>query len=131
MNFDFKTDNDYIHFKKIIKERLAQRNKIKAEKAGTRPAAVMMILMNKDNKAHVFLTKRTDNVRTHKGQVSFPGGAWEKDDNDLLKTALRETYEETGIKPDDIEVIGEFDEYISISDFHVSTFVGSISYPYE
>lgn len=131
MNIDFNTDKEYADFLNIIKQRLASRDKIKTVKTGTRPAAVMMLLMNKNNEANVFLTKRTNTVRTHKGQVSFPGGAWEKGDKNLLETALRETYEETGIKPDDVKVIGEFDEFISISDFHVSTFVGSISYPYE
>lgn len=131
MNLNFNTDNDYNEFKNIIKQRLAGRNKNKAGKTGTIPAAVMIILMNRDNEPSIFLTKRTDMVRTHKGQVSLPGGAWEEGDKDLLDTALRETYEETGIKPDDIDVIGEFDEFISISDFHVSSFVGSIVYPYE
>ncbi|MBN2040572.1 MAG: CoA pyrophosphatase [Spirochaetes bacterium] len=131
MDFNFNSENDYTKFKQTIKQRLAHRDKIKAEKTGTRPAAVMMLLMNKNGKVNVFLTKRTHNVRTHKGQVSFPGGAWEEDDGNILETALRETYEETGIKPDDIELIGEFDEFISISDFHVSTFVGAIPYPYE
>ncbi len=131
MDLDFNNRNNFIEFKEEIKQRLRNRNKIKVNEPGTRPSAVMIILMNKDNMAHVLLTKRTNSVRTHKGQVSFPGGGREKEDRDLLETALRETYEETGIDPKDVEVIGEFDEYISITSFHVSTFVGSIKYPYE
>jgi 8-oxo-dGTP pyrophosphatase MutT (NUDIX family) len=131
MDLHFNTKNDFSEFKAEIKSRLTNREKIKIEKHGYVPAAVLMLLLNKNNEAHVFLTKRTQKVRNHKGQISFPGGAAEKSDKSLLDTALRETFEETGIKPGDIEIIGEFDEIISISDFHVRTFVGSINYPYK
>jgi 8-oxo-dGTP pyrophosphatase MutT (NUDIX family) len=131
MNLVFKSEEDFAAFKAELREKLTNRTKVKAESAGTRPAAVMMIFINKDNAAHVFLTKRTQNVSTHKGQVSFPGGSRDKGDNNILDTALRETYEETGINPDHIDVIGEFDEFISITNFHVSTFIGTIDYPYD
>ena len=90
----------------------------------------MILIMNKDGKAHVFLTKRTDKVGTHKGHVSFPGGGIEDGDENIMDTAIRETFEETGIAPEDIDVIGQFDEFFSIGGFHVSTFVGAIKYPY-
>ena len=131
MNLYFNNRNEFKEFKEEVKKRLNEREIIKAGKDGASPAAVMMLLLNKNNEAHVFLTKRTHTVKTHKGQVAFPGGAAEKSDKSLLDTALRETYEETGIKPEDVEVIGEFDETISISDFHVHTFIGAIEYPYE
>jgi 8-oxo-dGTP pyrophosphatase MutT (NUDIX family) len=131
MNLSLKTENDFKILKDEIGNRLRNREKIKVEKNGAVPAAVLMLLLNKNNEAHVFLTKRTNKVKNHKGQVSFPGGAREKDDKSFLDTALRETYEETGIKPSDVEIIGEFDEMISVSDFHVHTFIGSIKYPYK
>ena len=131
MNLNFKTENDFTVLKEEIRQRLNNRKKIEVEKHGSVPAAVLMLLLNKNNEAYVILTKRTQKVRSHKGQVSFPGGAMEKSDKDFLDTALRETYEETGIKPGDVEIIGEFDEMISITDFHVHTFIGSIKYPYK
>lgn len=131
MNLYFINENYYTDFKKEIKRRLENREKLQVEKTGSVSAAVLMLLLNKNNEAHVFLTKRTHSVSNHKGQISFPGGAVEKSDRSFLDTALRETYEETGIKPDDVEIIGEFDEIISISDFHVHTFIGSIKYPYD
>ncbi len=130
MNLHFNTEEDFIKIKKELKERLKKREKLKKEKPDFMPSAVLILLINKDNELHVFLTKRTNKVRTHKGQVSFPGGAREENDKDILETALRETYEETGIKPDDIEILGEFDEYLSITNYHVSVFVGAIRYPY-
>ena len=83
MNLEFKEKNDFQKFKKEISQRLRNRIKGKSRKAGTIPSAVMIILMNKDNIASVFLTKRTQKVRTHKGQVAFPGGAWESSDKSL------------------------------------------------
>ena len=131
MNFIFKTENDFTVLKEEIRQGLIIEKKIKVEKHGSVPAAVLMLLLNKNNEAYVFLTKRTQKVRSHKGQVSFPGGAREKSDKSFLDTALRETYEETGIKPGDVEIIGEFDEMISVTDFHVHSFIGSIKYPYK
>jgi 8-oxo-dGTP pyrophosphatase MutT (NUDIX family) len=131
MNLSFKDENDFNILKEEIGKRLKNREKIKVEKKGATSAAVLMLLLSKNSEAHVFLTKRTHTVRNHKGQVSFPGGAKEKNDKSFLDTALRETYEETGIKPADVEIIGEFDEIISITNFHVHTFIGSIKYPYE
>ena len=63
--------------------------------------------------------------------MSFPGGGADKDDKNMLETALRETYEEVGILSHDIEVIGEFGEFLSIMGFHVSTFIGTIDYRYQ
>ncbi len=131
MELSFKSENDFKILKEEISNRLKNRKKITVEKKGASPASVLMLLLNKNNEAHVFLTKRTNKVKNHKGQVSFPGGAKEKSDRSFLDTALRETYEEAGIKPSDVEFIGEFDEMISITDFHVHTFIGSIKYPYE
>jgi 8-oxo-dGTP pyrophosphatase MutT (NUDIX family) len=130
MDLYFNTEDSYTKFKAELKERLSKRNKLKKVNPDFMPSAVFILLMNKDNEVHVFLTKRTDKVRTHKGQVSFPGGAREESDKTMLETALRETYEETGIRSEDIEFLGEFDEYLSISSYHVSTFVGSVKYPY-
>lgn len=70
------------------------------------------------------LTLRTRNVATHKGQVSFPGGFFELADDDLLATALRETEEELGIKPDAVEVLGRFHDYLSVTRALVRPYVG-------
>jgi 8-oxo-dGTP pyrophosphatase MutT (NUDIX family) len=95
------------------------------------PAAVLIPLFAKDGEVHVLLTVRTNKVEAHKGQISFPGGMHEESDVDLLTTALRETYEEVGIEPASVEVLGELDQLISVTDFIITPYVGIIPYPYE
>ncbi|MBI4279212.1 MAG: CoA pyrophosphatase [Armatimonadetes bacterium] len=80
---------------------------------------------------YVLLTKRTDEVEHHKGQISFPGGAREPGDRDLLATALREAEEEVGIARSDVEILGEMDDVETyVSGFVITPFVGVIPYPY-
>lgn len=68
------------------------------------PAAVLVIIHYHGNEPHVFLTKRSSNLKAHKGEISFPGGRYVESDGTLLTTALRETEEEIGISftPDQV-----------------------------
>ena len=95
------------------------------------PAGVMVLIFEKEKDFYFILNKRTDLVEHHKGEISFPGGSKDHEDIDLLHTALRETHEEMGIHPDNINVIGEIDDVETNSDFIITPFVGFISYPYE
>ncbi|MBI1886035.1 MAG: CoA pyrophosphatase [Chloroflexi bacterium] len=90
----------------------------------TVPAAVLILLYEKEGEAHVLLTERTHDVEHHKGQVSFPGGASDAADDDLRITALRETFEEVGVPPEEVEIIGQLDDLVTISNFNVTPFVG-------
>jgi 8-oxo-dGTP pyrophosphatase MutT (NUDIX family) len=74
-------------------------------------------------------TQRTHKVETHKGQISFPGGIQDDSDRDLLETALRETWEEIGLARQAIRVLGEFDEYLSITALVVTPFVAWLQTP--
>ncbi len=94
----------------------------------TREAAVLMPVLEWEKEYHFLLTRRTEEVQTHKGQISFPGGMREGEEN-LLKTALRETFEEVGIEERSIETLGRFHDYLSITGYRVTTFVGFISGP--
>ena len=94
------------------------------------PAAVMLLLYPKDGEFCVLLNKRSDHVEHHKGEISFPGGRKDEADETLLHTALRETYEEMGIRPEDVEVLGEVDDMPTSSQFLISTTVATIPYPY-
>jgi len=94
-------------------------------------AAVLLLICEKDGEPHLLFTKRTEKVEQHKGQISFPGGVHDAEDESFLATALRETFEEVGIRPQDVEVLGELDDTATIStSFVVAPFVASIPYPY-
>jgi len=87
-------------------------------------AAVMILLVNDHGNWNIVYTHRTNGVRTHQGEVSFPGGAYEAEDESMVQTALRETYEEIGVDSECIRVIGGLDPIRTISNFMVYPFVG-------
>jgi 8-oxo-dGTP pyrophosphatase MutT (NUDIX family) len=94
--------------------------------AGT-PAAVMVPVIDGDDPTVLF-TRRTDLVRDHKGEISFPGGVRHPDDPDLLTTALRETDEELGIPMAAFEVLGRLPPtHTIVSGYVISPFVGLLA----
>lgn len=98
---------------------------------GFHPAGVLVPFQNIHDEAYLLLTLRTDKVAQHKNQIAFPGGAFESNDKNILETALRETEEEIGIKSNEVEVWGLFDDYLTISFFKITPVVASVPYPYE
>ena len=95
-----------------------------------KPAAVLVPLFYHEGQYHVLFTKRSNEVNDHKGQVSFPGGAYEPADSRLIQTALREAEEEIGLRTEDVEILGELDDGITTSGYIISPFVSFIPYPY-
>jgi len=95
----------------------------------TREAAVLMPVFQWEREYHFLLTRRTEEVQTHKGQISFPGGMREGRE-ELIQTALRETFEEVGIEENRIEILGRFHDYISIHGYRVTPFAGYIDRPF-
>ena len=88
-----------------------------AFKDGTNPefiiAAVLVPIFLKEGSPHILLTLRSEQVPTHKGQVAFPGGKQEDDDQDIAATALREAHEEVGLPPENVEVIAVLSPLVS------------------
>lgn len=90
-----------------------------------RPAAVLVPMFDRDQTPHLILTKRTESLADHPGQVSLPGGSRDPSDANLRMTALRETHEELGISPDVVEIVGELDDVATYeSEFIVTPVVG-------
>lgn len=83
---------------------MSERPPMPTAAASATPAAVLVIIHYHDNEPHVFLTKRSSNLKAHRGEISFPGGRYVENDGTLLATALRETEEEIGISftPDQV-----------------------------
>lgn len=96
-----------------------------------KPAAIILPLLRKKNAWHLLFIRRTKNIGDrHSGQVAFPGGAVDSNDISLEFAALRETHEEVGILPQDIRILGRMRDLITISNFHLTPFVGVIPWPY-
>ena len=96
-----------------------------------RPAAVLVPLVQRDEGLHVILTRRTDHLSDHAGQISFPGGRQEDHDNTLEETALRETEEEIGLARVHIELVGRLDDYYTVTGYQVTPVVGLITPPFD
>ena len=97
---------------------------------GQRRAAVLVPLFVRDGGLRVLLTRRTETVEHHRGQISFPGGVEEEDDVSPFATAVRETEEELGIAPEDVRLLGSLTPLTTVTDFYVEPFVGAIPYPH-
>jgi len=95
-----------------------------------RPAAVLVPLFLRRDEPWVLFTRRTEHLKNHGGEISFPGGGAEPEDADLWQTALRETEEEMGIAAVDIKRLGQLDDFISIYGYLVTPYVGSFRGPY-
>lgn len=95
------------------------------------PAAVLVPLVRREAGLHVLLTQRTDHLRDHAGQISFPGGRSEPDDHGAVGTALRETAEEIGLAPRHVEVIGALPEYVTVTGYVVTPVVAIVAPPFE
>lgn len=96
-----------------------------------RPAAVLIPLVARREGVHVILTRRTEHLSDHAGQISFPGGRQEQEDLTLEETALRETEEEIGLARQHIELIGRIDDYYTVTGYQVSPVVGLIKPPFD
>jgi 8-oxo-dGTP pyrophosphatase MutT (NUDIX family) len=96
-----------------------------------RKAAVLIPLVCEMGALHLLFTRRTDLVHDHKGQVAFPGGAVETQDQSMDDTALRETFEEIGIPPEEVCVLGRLPQYPTITGFLITPVVGLIPWPYD
>jgi len=114
-----------------VKGRLGAIEKEHIPDSSLTPAAVLLLLFQKEGKYHIIFNKRTQQVEHHKGEISFPGGVSDEGDENLMATALRENWEEMGIRQEDVTVLGELDDLQTRSNFRISPFVGTFPHPYE
>ena len=100
------------------------------EGADPRVAAVLVPLVVREGGLTVLLTQRADHLNDHAGQVSFPGGREEPHDTDATATALREAYEEVGLDPARVEILGTLPDYMTGTGFRVTPVVGLVHPPF-
>ncbi|MBZ0301478.1 MAG: CoA pyrophosphatase [Anaerolineae bacterium] len=105
------------------------RPRIDQKSPRSRQAGVLVLLYPIDHELHFVLTRRTDTLRGHSGQVSFPGGRRDPGDADFVVTALRETREEVGIDDPSTAILGSLTPiYIPPSDFEVFPVVAALDH---
>lgn len=100
-------------------------------RVGTTAAAVLIPVIARAPELTVLFTQRTQHLKSHSGQVSFPGGRAEPGDASAEFTALREAQEEIGLAPERVEILGRLPEYHTRTGFRVTPVIGLIAPPLE
>jgi 8-oxo-dGTP pyrophosphatase MutT (NUDIX family) len=96
-----------------------------------RPASVLVPIVQRQEELKVLFTRRTAHLKSHSGQISFPGGRAEPHDASPEATALREAQEEIGLEPRHVEILGKLSDYHTRTDFRVTPVVGLVSPHFE
>ena len=96
-----------------------------------KPAAVLMAIVDTGGGARVVLTQRASTLKHHPGQISFPGGKVDAGDTDAAAAALRESHEEIGLRPENVEIMGCLPPHETVTGYSVSPFVGRVRAPFD
>jgi 8-oxo-dGTP pyrophosphatase MutT (NUDIX family) len=116
----------------LIKNKIENYSPLKLDDDGSAKGAVMVPIYCKENKLYMLFTKRTEELSSHKGQISFPGGKQDTKDKTLFDCALRETKEEIGLEENFIELFGKIDQIKTFgSNILLTPFVCKIKYPFK
>ena len=107
-----------------------EKSKMQVRK-GYRPSAVLVLVFEREGEHWIILTRRSRNVRHHKGEISFPGGRRDKVDADLLHTAIRETFEEIGIEINERDVFGQLNDSPTTTGYIIRPFLARLKHPYN
>ena len=105
--------------------------RLRTGKSELTSAAVLVPLVNRHDGLSVLLTQRTSHLHDHAGQISFPGGRAEADDDSMEATALRETCEEIGLDPQLVNILGRLPDYITGTGYRVTPVVGLVEPAFE
>ena len=109
-----------------IKQKLKQINLTKATNYKKAGVLILLLKESEEEEYQVLFTKRSAKLKTHSGEVSFPGGKWEEIDTDLYATALRESNEEINLKIENVTKLGSLNFLLSRHKIEVNPFVGHL-----
>jgi len=110
-----------------IREGLSSYEKKHLEQGNLIPSAVLFPIVQDSDGLKVLLLQRSNQVEHHSGEVSFPGGRIDSADKSPLDAALRESREEVGILRQNVEMLGELDDYLTVTGYHITPFLGLLS----
>ncbi len=96
-----------------------------------RPAGVLVAVQVLDDVPYVILTKRASHLKHHPGQIAFPGGKQDDGDRDVTDAALREAWEEIGLPPENVEILGLLPSHETVTGFMVTPVIGLVKSPFE
>ncbi len=91
-----------------------------------RPAGVLAPVIIRDGVAELILTKRSSALKHHPGQIAFPGGKLDENDDDIVAAALREAHEEIGLPPNLVDVLGTLPTHETVTGFQVTPVIGFV-----
>ena len=110
-----------------IKQKLEQINLTDPTKYKKAGVLILLIKDNDDEEYKILFTKRSEQLKTHSGEVSFPGGKWEEGDSNLYQTALRESNEEINLDMENVTKLGPLNFLLSRHKIEVNPFVGYLN----
>ena len=110
-----------------IKQKLEQINLTDPTKYKKAGVLILLIKDNDDEEFKILFTKRSEQLKTHSGEVSFPGGKWEEGDSNLYQTALRESNEEINLDMENVTKLGPLNFLLSRHKIEVNPFVGYLN----
>jgi 8-oxo-dGTP pyrophosphatase MutT (NUDIX family) len=119
----------YDHYLKSIPERIRSSSftpyfkKKLAQKKMISSSVLIPIVQIKKDEWHILLTRRSQHLKHHPGEICFPGGRYEKDDLLLSRTALREYQEETGLESEMLTIVGELPDELTLTGFCITPIV--------
>jgi 8-oxo-dGTP pyrophosphatase MutT (NUDIX family) len=116
---------------KIVQKKMKDRKPLILNHPNFVHSAVLMPIFSENQELKFILTKRTESLKRHRGEISFPGGRKDQRDKSLEETALRETDEEIGVPPGKIKILGRLDDLFTITRYIITPFIGIIAKPVE